>query len=177
MAVLNPWVLLGIAAAWLASLAGVGYWQRVDGALACETAYTARDNKELARAGREIESLHKAAREKESTHQQHLATIGQFYSKEFNNAEARRKRDVAAAHAAGGQLRDRTGSCVQASPGAPSATVAPASGGNGSQGCQLSGTTSAALFDLVHDADRDVRQLGQCQAVIREYLATCNSAQ
>lgn len=174
---LNPWVILAIAAAWLASLAGVGYWQRVDGALACETEYKTRDNNELKQANADNRALAQANRDQEARHQEHLVTIGQFYAKEFNDAEAKRKRDVAAAHTAAGRLRDNAGTCGQGSAGTSSPAVAPAGGGDGAQGCQLSGTTSAALLDLAHDADRDVRQLGQCQAVIREYLSTCNSGQ
>lgn len=174
---LNPWVILMIAAAWLASVVGVGYWQRSDGALECETAYKTRDNKALIQANADNRAQQKANREQEARHQDTLATLGQFYAKEFNDAEARRKRDVAAAYTAGGRLRDNAGTCGQGSTGAQGATVAPAPGGDGAAGCQLSGKTSAALLDLAHDADRDVRQLSQCQAVIKEYLATGNSEQ
>lgn len=174
---LNPWVILAIAAAWLASVAGVGYWQRSDGALSCETAYKTRDNKVLVEANLDNARLAKAVRDTESRHQDTLANIGQFYAKEFNDAEARRKRDVAAAHTAAGRLRDSAGTCGQVGTSAPSPAVASASGGDGATGCQLSGQTSAALFDLAHDADRDVRQLGKCQAVVREYLQACNSEQ
>lgn len=174
---LNPWVLLGVFAAWVASMVGVGYWQRDDGALACKAEYQTRDNLALVKANNDNRALNKAIRQQETNHQNTLESLGLVYSKEFNDAEARRKRDVAAAYAAGGRLRDRTGSCGEGGGGTQTEAVAPSRGSDGAQGCELSGATSAALLNLVHDADRDVRQLAKCQAVVVEYLKQCNSTE
>ena len=44
MPTINPWLIVGVILVWLASLAGVGYWQRSDGQTVERSAWEIREN-------------------------------------------------------------------------------------------------------------------------------------
>lgn len=160
----NRYVLA--AAAGAAVLFGAWWWHtsRVDAAV--EEALTAERNRltaELLVAERRIHDL-------ERQHAETLALLGQHYQKEFQDAEARRKADVAAAR--DGALRLRVPGTLCPGPGGEAAAAA--GGSDGAAGGELPGAVAADLLELVHDADRNARQLAACQAVIRAQIATVN---
>lgn len=159
----NPWAILAIGLAWLASLVGVGYWQREDGRLAERVAWTKRDNDALTAANEKIESLNNAAREREAQHAAQMDAIGTWLAKENQDAEARTRRAVDNARAL--VLRKQP-ACPNPGGGAPAETSAPASGSDGQAACELPSATVRDLFRLVGDADSAVRQLAACQAVV-----------
>lgn len=163
----NPWILLGIVLAWLASLAGVGWWQRVDGEAVERSAWQARENVQLATAGKRILALEQAAREQEQEEAARMAAIAGDYEGRLQNVQTQRDRDVAAAHRGTLRLRD---------PGAPSLRADGCSGGPATAGAgvgdgpapgELSRAVTADLFSLVDDANAVVEQLTACQAVVR----------
>ena len=53
----NPWVLLGVVLAWIASLVAVGTWQRHDGAAETVARYEKRDNASLIQANATIDPV------------------------------------------------------------------------------------------------------------------------
>lgn len=146
------------AAAGIALVAGAWWWhssrvdRAVDAALEAQKAvYTA-----------ELLEAEKKARETERAHAERLAAIGTHYQKEFQTHEAQRLRDVAAARDGALRLRVPGTLCPDAGP-APGAA---AGRGDGAEGGELPPAVTADLLQLVHDADRNTRQLAACQAVI-----------
>lgn len=166
---LNPWVLLGVGLLWLASLVGVGAWQREDGKTAERGAWQAKENKELAAAGVEIDRLNREARANEAEHAEQIAAIGAAHEADREADEKRRRKDVADAHS--GALRLRVpGGCESPGSGAAPETATAAGRGNDAAGSELPREVTANLFELVDDADSITRQLGSCQAVVRSYF-------
>lgn len=160
----NPYILLAVVLAWAASLVGVGWWQRHDGAAATVAAYEKRDNEALVAANAAIDQLNREARATEKAHTEQLATIGDHYATEFQVLEARRRRDVDAAR--DGAIRLRVaGACPPGGGGAAEAPAA-AAGRDGAQDAELPRAVTADLLALADDADAVVAQLTACQAVI-----------
>ena len=160
---LNPWVLLAVGVAWLASLAGVGYWQREDGALAARNACLTAKADELAAATVKITTLQNEAREREAQHAAQMDSIGKWLAKENQDAEERTRRAVAGARAL--VLRQQP-ACVGAGGSPAAAPGAAPSGGDGAAACALPATAVRDLFLLVGDADAGMRALQACQAVV-----------
>ncbi|MBK8916387.1 MAG: hypothetical protein IPM64_17620 [Phycisphaerales bacterium] len=94
---LNPWVILGIALAWVASLWAVGSWQRDDGATAEKTKWQSREIAQQAAAAAKIKELEDAARDEEARRVDEMTVLATNYAKGFRDAEDQRRRDVAAA--------------------------------------------------------------------------------
>jgi Rz lysis protein len=166
---LNPWVLLGVGVLWVASLVGVGAWQREDGATAERTAWQAKENQELAAANSTIARLNRENRALEAEHAEQIAAIGVAHEADRKALEKQRRDDVARARA--GALRLRVpGGCVPAyrSP-APEASP-PASERDAPPASELPAEVAANLLELVDDADTVAIQLGACQSVVRSYL-------
>lgn len=163
---MNPWLIVGLLVAWIASLAGVGFWQREDGRTAERVAWEKRESSELREANAEIDRLHTEARAKERAHAGQMAAVGINYQEGLLHAEDVRRRDLAAVRA--GALRLRVpAACPGAGAGGASAPGAAAGGGDGVAPGELPGPLAAALLDLAHDADGVAEQLAACQAVIR----------
>ena len=160
---MNPWVLLGVGVAWLASLVGVGYWQRQDGALAEKTQCQARENDGLTKANATIKRLEDEARDREAQHAAHMDAIGKWLAKENQDAETRQRRAVDNARAL--VLRNQP-ACVGAGGGEAGPPRPAASGGDGPAACELPATAVRDLFQLVGDADTGMRALAACQAVV-----------
>jgi hypothetical protein len=166
---MNPWVLLGVGLVWLASLVGVGAWQREDGATAERTTWQAKENKEITAANAAIERLNREARASEAEHAEQIAAIGAAHEADREAFEKRRRQDVADARS--GALRLRVpGGCTSPGGSAPSTPAAPTGSGNDAAGGELPTEIAANLFELVADADANTRQLTACQAVVRSYF-------
>lgn len=160
---MNPYVLLAIGAAWLASLVGVGYWQRQDGALAEKTSCQAVKLDELTAANAAIKRLEDAAREREKQHAAQMDAIGKWLAKENQDAEIRQRDAVRNARAL--VLRNQP-ACVGAGGNETGPPRPAAGGGNGPAACELPATAVRDLFQLVGDADTGMRALAACQAVV-----------
>jgi hypothetical protein len=170
---LNPWLILGIVIAWLASLWGVGSWQREDGRTAERAAWEAREAQSMRDANATIQRLTREARDLEASHQQRLADIAANMQKETARHEADRDRAVSGATAL--VLRDQPACPGGAGGGAPGAPGAGPGGGDGPAACELPHEAVRDLLALVLDADRDVRQLAHAQAVIEEDRRVCGA--
>ncbi len=168
---MNPWLIIGGILLWLASLWGVGTWQRADGATAERAIWQARDSEQLRRANAEIDRLNREARDQEAEHQRRLADIAANIQQETARHEADSRRAVAGARAL--VLRDQPACPVHASAGAAGPPVAGPGGGDGPAACELPATAVRDLLQLVLDADRDVRQLAHAQQVIEEDRRVC----
>ena len=161
----NPWVILGVVLAWLASLGAVGYWQHHQGAIGERVLWQGKQTEELAQANAKILALTAAARDKEAAAAADLAAIGVKHENELAARDALHKLDLDALRA--GSLRLRVaGGCP--SPGGGTAGEAPAAsaGDHGSTACELPRQTSEDLLGLAKDADDTAIELASCQATV-----------
>lgn len=169
----NPWILLGVGVLWIASLFGVGAWQRDDGATAERVAWQAKEAAALRQWNETIDRLNREARAKEAEHATELAALGDRYAKDVDALDARRRRDLVDARAGALRLRDPAAR-APACPGAPAApATAPAAGDAPAPG-ELSGPAASFLLELANDADAVARQLAAAQDVIRAQVRACN---
>lgn len=157
---MNPYAILG--ALWLVSLAGVGYWQRTDGALAARNECLEASEKRLTAANAKITELNTAARDREAQHAAQMDAIGTWLAKENQDAEIRQRNAVRNARAL--VLRNQP-ACVSAGGGEAGQARPDPGGGDAPAACELPATAVRDLFVLVDDADRGMRALAGCQAV------------
>jgi prophage endopeptidase len=162
---LNPWLLLGVGIAWLASLAAVGTWQREDGALAEKTAWQAKEVAELAAANAEIQRLQAAATRDHRQHELRLAAVDTELSKSRRSLEERTRNDRRAARDGSERLRI-PGACPPANVDREAAATPAPGRSDGAADAELPGPLAAALHDLANEADAIVEQLTACQAVV-----------
>lgn len=167
----NPWAILAVVVAWVASLVAVGIWQREDGAVSERSIWQARESADLKTANEAIERLNREARSTEAEHQSRLTDIAENISKENARHETETRRAVAGARAL--VLRDQPACPVRAGDGPAGPALPAASGGDGPPACELPAAAVRDLLQLVLDADRAVRQLGAAQAVIEEDRRVC----
>src|SRR6185437_11151043 len=123
---LNPWVILAIVLAWIASVGAVGYWQNGAGHEAESAAWLQKDNADLKAANAKILALEEAARKAESEHQAKVAQLGIDYANHLKEERDQHDADVRAALA--GSLRLRVPSSCPKQPdrsGAGQASPAP----------------------------------------------------
>lgn len=160
------WIAFVVMLLWIASVVAVGRWQNKAGHTAEKAAWQARENKELVAANASILRLEEAARAQELKKAEELDVIAKNHQKEIANEKRQKDTDVAAARS--GALVLRIPSPCQ---GAGGDQASPASAGaglsDGGATAELPREITANLFALADDADAVVRQLGQCQAVIR----------
>lgn len=162
---MNPWLIVGLGLVWLASLWGVGSWQRGEGRTTERLAWQERENKALAEANVEIKRLTDEARATEHRRVDEMTTLAVNYDKGFRDAEDRRRRDVDAARAGALVLRIPSSACG-AGAGEARPPGAAAAGGDGSEGIELPRPIAADLLDLANDADQVADQLRACQAIV-----------
>lgn len=160
----NPWIIVGVLVAWIASLAGVGYWQNQSGHIAERVSWQAQDSANLKAANAKILTLEESARVNEQAHAAVIAALDAQYTKELQDAAAQKDRDVAAARAGALKLRYATESGAGGGklPDAPASTGP----GNGPSGSELPPETTASLYALADDADQVAKQLASCQAIV-----------
>ena len=162
----NPWVLLGIGIAWLASLTAVGWWQNDAGHKAERLKWQQRESQELRDANQALTNLQNKYRSTEQWHAEQLASIASARENERINHEKRRQADVAAARSGAVRLRFNAPTCPAADGGATPEAAAPAGERDGQARGELPPEIAADLLTLANDADDVARQLGDCQAVI-----------
>jgi len=161
----NPYVLLAVGVLWALSVAGASVkWAGLKVAEVHST-YLARDNKALADANSMIQALQDAARATEARRVQDMNTIAANYGKGYEDAEARRRRDVAAARDGALVLRVPASAC-RTGPGDSGPAGSSSPGGDGAPGVELPRAVTADLLALANDADQVADQLRACQAVV-----------
>jgi len=165
---MNPYLIIGLLIGWLASLAGVGWWQNDAGHVAERTAWQKRENSELRTANDKIRSMQDSARRNEQLHAAALADVSTNYQKELSNAIKQRAADVAAVRAGTLRLRYHNPPSIYAIGDSPAETGPGAGGCDGPKGAELPQSIVADLLGLAADADDVTRQLTACQRVIIE---------
>lgn len=165
---LKLWLVVGAMLLWLASLAGVGYWQNEAGHVAERSTWQGRENTELRTANDKIKTLEEDARKAEQAKAAALASIATDYERKLSDANKQRAADVAAVRAGTLRLRDPDPPGIRASGSvAPETAPGPGRGDGGAAG-ELSAAASGFLLDLANEADDVARQLTTCQRVVTE---------
>ena len=164
----NPYVILALLVAWLASTAAVGYWQRHDGAAQVMVACQRTQAAESARATVAIQAAQTAARAREQQYAAGLTTISTTYQEALTHAQTQHTSDLAAIRSGALRLRVQypAAASVRSGDSSASTTAATSGGRDGSQGTDLPGSVAVDLLALADDADNIARQLAACQAVI-----------
>lgn len=163
---MNPYLIIGLMAAWIASLVGVGYWQNEAGHVAERTEWQTRENNELRLANAKILRLEEDARKAEQDHGAMIALISTHYEKELGDANKRREADHAAVRTGALRLRDPDSAGLRACGSVVPEAGPGASGRDGRAPGELSDAAADFLLDLAHDADGIARQLAACQQVV-----------
>ena len=161
---MNPWVLIGVAVAWALSIVGAAdYWGGVQRDLE-RGEWVARDNAKLIKANAEILRLNNEARATEARRIDEMTILATSYSKGAQDAEERRRRDVAAARDGALVLRIPAAACG-AGGGEAGQTGPPAPGRDAPATIELPREITADLFALADDADAIADQLRTCQQI------------
>lgn len=164
---MNPYLIIGILAAWGVSLLSVGAWQNEAGAISERTKWQTRESEELRTANAKISAMAAETLTKERGLAAAVSTISADYQERLANANKQRKIDTAAIRAGALRLRDPYAPGLRAGCGAATKTDAGTSGRDGAEGSELSKQVTGDLFDLASDADSVAEQLSACQRVIR----------
>lgn len=165
---MNTYLIIGLLIGWLASLAGVGWWQNTAGHTAERTAWQTRENSELRAANAKIITLQASARRIEQAHALALSEISTNYQKDLSHAIKQRAADLAAVRAGTLRLRYPNTSSIYSLGDRPAETGPGAGGCDGPKGAELPQSIVADLLGLAADADDVTRQLTACQRVIIE---------
>lgn len=163
---MNPYVIIGLIAAWIASLVGVGYWQNEAGHVDERTTWQTRENGELRTANATIKALQEQARKDEQTHAAALAAVSTDYERKLSDANKQRAADAAALRAGTLRLRDPNPTGLRACGGIAAEIGAGAGRRDGPEGGELSEAAAGFLLGLASNADDVARQLTACQAVV-----------
>jgi len=170
---MNPYAILGIVAAWLLSLAAMGYWQNDAGRTSEKVKWQATQTRELADANKKIVRLNDEARAIEQQRAALMSRIADGYEKERSNEK--RKTDAVIADLRSGLLGlyDHAAG-IQAGADQTGATGPGTGGSDGGAGTQLSRTAAEFLYTEADRADAIVRQLTACQQVVMDDRITVN---
>lgn len=163
---MKPYVIIGLIVVWVASLAGVGYWQNEAGHIAERTTWQTRENGELRTANATIKALQERARKSEHDHAAALSAVSTDYERKLSHANKQRAADAAALRAGTLRLRDPDPTGLRACGGLGAKIGAGPGGRDGAQGGELSDAAAEFLLDLASDADDVARQLEACQEVV-----------
>lgn len=166
---MNPWVILAIVIAWVASLAAVGSWQNDAGVTSERAKNLAKENAQLVAANKEIERLRKI----EQVGASQIITIGDDHARNIAALEAQHLRDLDAVRTGALKLRV-AGACHPAV--GPGEVPAAAAGSNAATTGELPPEITRDLLKLADDADANTIDLGTCQAAVNSYLATQEAA-
>lgn len=172
----NPYVFIAVILAWLASLWWWGDGQREEGRREVLVEAQAQANAAIAEANRLLVEAQQENTALKAGHEERVAAIAaNIVQEEVRHGEEVRRavrgaRDLV--------LRQQPKpACGSAPDGGEAASTQPAPGsGDDGQGCKLPAEAVRDLFQLVGDADRDVRQLANCQATVIEYYRYAREA-
>lgn len=163
----NPWIILGIVVAWLASLAGVGYWQNEAGHTDERVLWQTKESKELKLANFEIQRLNDKARKAESDGAANVAAIGaELEQEKRNHAKTRVARDTAL-RSGHERVSVAVAGCESPGGGGRPETAA-GSGESPAARAYLHPEVAANLEQLAGEADDTARDLNACLAVTAE---------
>ena len=170
----NPWILLGIGIAFIASVLTVGGYEHHAGATAENAKWEQRYAQETAQAAATINKLQTEARTKEAAYEAGMVALAGNYQKELKNEQDQSAADLAAVRAGALSLRDpfATGT-LSAGPSSAGTITASAGSGHGAPGCELSQPTAEFLVGEADRADGIVRQLDACQAIVVQDRQEC----
>lgn len=163
---MNPYVALGLGAAWVASLAAVGGWQNSAGRTAERSTWQAREIKQVNAYAAALQTAQDARAAAERAFAVKLAGIAQKHAQEIEDERLKKELDIAAARAGRIVLRIPA-PCPSAGDRAPAATGPAPGDGHGGETAELPREITADLLALADDADAVARQLAACQTVIR----------
>lgn len=164
---MNPWFIVGFLVVCAAAFVGGDYLGHKRGVDQERLAWQTRESAELRDANAMILGLEEKARSDERAHAKKLAVIAAKHQKEIADAEDQKNRDVADARA--GRIILRIPAPCQSPDAGASGTASGTPGvGDGAATAELPREVTADLLALADDADAVVRQLSECQAVVRE---------
>lgn len=171
---MNPWLLLGALAAFVASVTGAFFYGQNVGAEDERAEWQDRENVELSAANKRIIELTETARAQESEHAVELHAISAKYQEDLQNEKIKSDAVVSDVRAGIIRLRDPGSTASRACGGEAGKAAASASGRDGEAGGELPSTgdgilsVEAAEFivRIASEADDIVRQLSACQKVI-----------
>lgn len=161
MSILNPWVLLGLAAAF----AGSYFYGRHDGSNAALAAYQARDNDALIKAVEKVKKLTGESIALEHAHADALAAVSEHYQQEIKNERIKKDGVISSLRAGTIRLRDPNGKCSGVGITLPETGPGPERR-DGGAGTELSQSFAELLISEASRADEVVRQLTACQSII-----------
>lgn len=161
---INPWAIVIALLVWIASLAGVGYWQNGAGHIAERADWQMRENQEIVSANRKIIELGDKYRKAEQDHATALDEVAVTYEGKLKNANQKTADLVRAARDGAFRLRD------------PNAAASPSCGGDLPEAAAGAGQRDGAGDGgLSTVATEFLLQLtGRCNAV-RDKLTTCQA--
>lgn len=169
-------IAAALGALWYAysTIDGRGYAR---GKAEIDAAYKDRDNQALRDALAKVAQLQAEVQAREQAHEQALDQIRNKQRKEAADAKRQHEADLAAVRAGTLRLRDpgRAAGAAQCDRGPEAAAAGTAVRGDGTPAGGLSDAAAEFLLQLVHDADRNTRQLGDAQQVIRAQIEACNA--
>ena len=161
---MNPWAIVGALLVWIATLAGVGYWQNGAGHTAERLVWQERANQELDEANRKIIDLNDKYRSAEQAHTVALDALAVTYEGKLKNANQKTAALVRAAGDGAFRLRDpHAAACPPGGSNLPE-TAAGAGQRDGAGDGGLSTVATQFLLELT----------GRCNAV-RDKLTTCQA--
>lgn len=161
---LNPWVWVAVAVAWLLSLAGAGYWAHGVGVDSERVIWQARELRAQQVANTKYRELDSRYRSMERVGAEHLAAVSAAYEERLNDAQDRTQHLAAAARAGDLRLRDPGARTEHACGGDASPAAADPGQRDGEAGAELSAAAAGFLLELTGEADQRVEQLTACQA-------------
>lgn len=167
----NPWILLGVALAWAASLGVVGMWQNKAGSTQEKVKWEAREVQITNDANAKILASTTRERKIEKEAGEAIAVIAEKLEGVKASVQKERDRLIAGVRTRTVVLRVPVTSSPCSIRSAESGTPATPSVGDGGASAgfyaEIDEPTSEALIGLASDADQVVGQLIACQGVIR----------
>ena len=164
---INPYVILGIAGIWIASLIGMFAWRGDEVEQVTNSKWEKAQNAELAAANKLLKDTEESYRAKESAWASVQADIITKYETEARNAKS--KTDAVIAGLRNGSIG--MSFPYPATPGSACGTDMPSPtpsvpGSHATASIQLPRETAANLYGLVSDANAVADQLRACQAIV-----------
>lgn len=165
---INPWMILGVVLAWLASLVSVGGWQNHEGKVSERIVWQGKESKELSEANSLIQTLQTSAREKEYQKAEDTAQISKSYQAVLTAEGLKNEKIISDLRNGIIRLRQPSTPSPRTDSNTTSETTPATSGCNGETGSELSAGTSGFLYSKAARADKIVEQLTACQQIVTE---------
>lgn len=161
---MTPYAIIAGLVLWLASVVGVGYWQRQDGITVTAAAYAKRDNKELVEINNKLKTTEEAYRKLEHQAAERQAAISATYQEQLKNANQKTADLIIAARAGTFRLRDPAS--LQAGGHDLPKTAASSGGRDATCDGGLSADSTEFLLALTGRCNQTRDQLTACQSVV-----------